>query len=271
MNEATAQATVRRILVTLNAAGSGQPALEAAVRLAAILGAELEGVFVEDIDLIRLAELPFLRELRPTSLAEESISTQRMQRELRTLARHAERMLEQAAREVGVRWTFQVWRGRAEAASLTKAFSADIISLGRVSSRVSSRVRGTIRAHARQPRNAINSIAVLFSGSEKAALALTTACSLAQDLGVQLTVLLSDNMTDNIAGLKEKARTILQLYDQPASFTLLTGSNAHSLAQAADMMTGACVLISEAEHPFLVQGCLDQCLEALACPVLLVR
>lgn len=270
MNEATAQTTIRRILVTLNAAGSGQPALEAAVRLAAILGAELDGVFVEDINLIRLAELPFLREVRPASLAEETISTKRMQRELRTLARHAEKMLEQAAREVGVPWTFQVWRGRAEAASLTKAFGADIMSLGQVSSRVSSRVRGTIRAHTRQPRNAINSIAVLFRDSEKAALALTTACSLAQDLGGRLTVLLSGNMKDDIPGLKQKARTILQLYGQPARFVELTGNNAQSLAQAADM-SGACVLISEAEHPFLKQGCLDQCLEALACPVLLVR
>jgi hypothetical protein len=75
-----------------------------------------------------------------------------MQRELRALARHAERMLEQAAREMGVPWSFQVWQGRAEAASLARAFGADILSLGRVSSLVSSRVWATTRPLSRQTR-----------------------------------------------------------------------------------------------------------------------
>ncbi|MDH3900470.1 MAG: universal stress protein, partial [Gammaproteobacteria bacterium] len=122
MAPATEQASIRHIVVTLDASEPGRSALETAVRLAAILGAELEGIFVEDINLIRLAGLPFLREVRPWSLGEETISTQRMQRELRTLARHAERMLEQAAREMGVPWSFQVWRGRAGAETLAQTF-----------------------------------------------------------------------------------------------------------------------------------------------------
>ena len=270
MTPATEQAAIRRILVTLNASESGRPALETAVRLAAILGAELEGVFVEDINLIRLTGLPFLREVRPWSLAEETISTQRMQRELRTLARHAESMLEQAAREMGVSWSFQVWRGRAEAASLAQAFTADVLSLGRVSSLVSSRMRGTIRPLARQSRETVDSISVLFSASEQAVRAAATACSLAKDLGGRLTVLLPEDQAGDRQALKEKARTILNLHEQPARFVQLTGTDVQSLLQAADA-SGIGILIAEAEHPLLQQAGLDQCLEALSCPVLLVR
>ena len=40
--------------------------------------------------------------------------------------------------------------------------------------------------------------------------------------------------------------------------------------QAADT-PGISILIAEAEHPLLQQAGIDQCLEALFCPVLLVR
>ena len=270
MTPATQHAAIRHIMVTLDASESGRPPLDAAVRLAAILGARVEGVFVEDINLIRLAGLPFLREVRPGSLVEEEISTQRMQRELRALARHAERMLEQAAREMGVPWSFQVWRGRAEAASLARAFGADILSLGRVSSLVSSRVWATTRPLARQTRKADTSIIVLFSDSEQAARAVTTACSLAKDMDARLTIMLPEIQAEDMPGLKKKAMTILDLHEQPARFVQITGTDVQSLVQAAGT-SGISILITEVEHPLLQQAGLDQCLEALFCPVLLVR
>ncbi|MEA2080713.1 MAG: universal stress protein [Pseudomonadota bacterium] len=270
MTPTSEQAAIRHIVVTLDASESGRPALETAVRLAAVLGAKLEGVFVEDINLIRLAGLPFLRELRPWSLAEETINTQRMQRELRALARHAERMLEQAAREMGVPWSFQIWRGHTGAASLARAFGADILSQGRVNSLVSSHMWATTRPRARQFSEAVAVISVLFSDSEQALRAVTTACSLAKNLDVHLTVLLPDNQAEDMPGLKEKARTILDTHEQPARFVQLTGTDVQSLVRAAGA-SGICILITEAEHPLLQKAGLDQCLEALSCPVLLVR
>lgn len=270
MTPATEHAAIRHIVVTLDASESGRPTLQTAVRMAAILGARLEGVFVEDINLIRLAELPFLREVSLWSLAEETISTQRIQRELRTLARHAESMLEQAAREMDVPWSFQVWRGRAEATSLIQAFGADILSLGRVSSLVSSRAWATTRHRAHQPREMTTSISVLFSDSEQAVRAVTTACSLAKELDAGLTVLLPENQAEDVPGLREKALTILDLHGQAARFVQITGTDVQSLVQAMGT-SGISILITEAEHPLLQQAGLDQCLEALFCPVLLVR
>jgi len=64
--------------------------------------------------------------------------------------------------------------------------------------------------------------------------------------------------------------TILDLQKQPARFVQITGTDVQSLVQAAGT-SGISILITEVEHPLLQQAGLDQCLEALLCPVLLVR
>jgi len=270
MTQAGEQAAIRHIVVTLDASESSRPALETTVRLATILGAELEGVFVEDINLIRLAGLPFLREVRPWSLTEEDLSSQRMQRELRALARHAEHMLEQAARETGVNWSFRVWRGRTEAESLSTAFDADVLSLYRGSSLLSCRDRLAPKPHVQPAQYTAQSISVLFSVSEQATKALTAACHLANDLDVHLIILLPNTKTGDVLKLQKKAGAILDSYAQRARFVLLAATDALSLAQAMST-SGDTVLIAAAGHPILQRGGLDQCLEALSCPLLLVR
>jgi nucleotide-binding universal stress UspA family protein len=270
MTTVARQIPVKRITVTLDASESGRVPLETAVRLAAITGAELEGVFVEDINLMRLPGLPFLREVRPWSLSGEEISTQRMQRELRTLARRAEQMLERAARELGVSWSFQIWRGRAEAASLASAFGADILSLGRVSSLVSSRVFATSRPFISRSREMDTSISVLFSDSEQGVRAVETACSLASDMNAPLTVILPAVEAQELSGLRERAVAALKRHDQVARVVQITGSDAQSLVRAAGT-AGMSILVTEADHPLLQQAGLDQCLKRFFCPVLLVR
>lgn len=56
-------ALIRRILVALDTSPSSQAALEAAVALAERLNAEVCGLFVEDVDLLRVAESPYAREI----------------------------------------------------------------------------------------------------------------------------------------------------------------------------------------------------------------
>mgnify|MGYP001549261827 FL=1 len=270
MTPVTDQSPVKRITVTLDTSESGRASLQTALRLAAIMGAELEGVFVEDVNLTRLPGLPFLREVRPWSLGGEAMSTQRMQRELRTLARRAERMLEQAARETDVPWSFQVWRGRAEAASLASTFSADILTLGRVSSRVSSRVFATSRPVTRQLRGTETTISVLFSDSEQGVRAMETACSLARDMNARLTVILPVVEQQDLPVLRERALAVLKRHDQKASLVQITATDARSLVRVAGR-SGISILVTAAEHPLLQQAGLDQYLEELFCPVLLVR
>ena len=260
------QPAANRITITLDSSEPGYRALEIAVRLAVIQQAELEGIFVEDTNLLRLAGLSFLREVRPLSLAEEAISTGRMQRELRILARQAKQMLEQATSDMGVRWTFQVWRGQPRAATLLQAFSAEILSPGQVS----TRVRSTAGQSRPQRGGNIARINVLFSDSERGTRALRTASSLASDLSAQLSVLLPPGEDPQTRHLKDKAMTILSGLDQPARLIQLGGTGIQPLLHVANF-SERCILIAESEDSLLNQTDLDKCLAAITCPVFLVR
>ncbi|MGD9028912.1 MAG: universal stress protein, partial [Anaerolineae bacterium] len=64
MREQDEELTIRRILIALDASSHSIAALRAAARLASSLEAELHGLFVEDINLLRAAGLPMARELQ---------------------------------------------------------------------------------------------------------------------------------------------------------------------------------------------------------------
>jgi nucleotide-binding universal stress UspA family protein len=256
---------IRRIVVTLNSSEPAQSVLDVAVRLAAILGAELEGVFVEDINLIRLSGLPFLREVRPWSLAEEGISTQSMQRDLRALARQAERVFLEAAQAMGVGCTFRVWRGHASVETLSASFEADIITLrGGPMLLYHARPSMKSRSPAAAPIN------VLFGASPAADRALAAACYLAGDLGAEIRVLLADNATPG-AELEQRAGEILAAHARQATFVRLGAGGLPALARAIRASGNNTVLLVDPAHPLLREAGLNHCLEALTCPVLFVR
>ena len=52
-----------RIVVALDASPNSVAALRAGAELASLLGVDLEGLFVEDIDLVRLCGLPYRQEV----------------------------------------------------------------------------------------------------------------------------------------------------------------------------------------------------------------
>ncbi|NIO41266.1 MAG: universal stress protein, partial [Burkholderiales bacterium] len=103
---------VRRILVALDASPHSQAALRAAAELAAELKAELLGVFVEDINLLRLAALPGAEEVVSALGRARALDPVRLERALRLQAAELRRALESVAAETHVRWAFRVTRGR---------------------------------------------------------------------------------------------------------------------------------------------------------------
>ena len=111
MSDVRVRITARRIVAAVDASQRGLEALEQAVRLAAELEAELQGVFVEDEDLLRLAGLPFASEVTPSSRGRR-LDPLSMTRALRAQAERVRRALERAAGGRRVPWSFQVKRGR---------------------------------------------------------------------------------------------------------------------------------------------------------------
>lgn len=260
---------IRRIVVTLESCERERTALDIAVRAAAALGAELEGVFVEDINLIRLSGLPFLREVRAWSLIEQGLSTQTMERELRTLARQAEHMFLEAARAMGVAASFRVWRGRATVETFEASFGADILTVrgGPRSFHRCLSARQFRLSVTRPPPSPVN---VLYSASPAGDRALGAACSLARSQGAGVHVLLAVQAT-SASDPQARAEKIVAQAGLAARFTHLGEGDVAGVARAVRATGTDSVLVAPATHPLFEHGGVSRCLEALPCPVLFVR
>lgn len=137
MNEIAVPSTQRqtkqgdRILVALDASPQSLLALKAAVELAALLDVELEALFVEDINLLRLCSLPFGQEVGSYTAHLRPLDNAQIERQLRSVASIIERSVSRATLQTPVRWTFQVRRGAVVDELLAAAEQATLLSVGR--------------------------------------------------------------------------------------------------------------------------------------------
>jgi nucleotide-binding universal stress UspA family protein len=131
MSKADREDAIRRIVVALDASPHSLAALRTAAELAARLNAELLGIYVQDINLLRVAELPFSREITIYSAAPREIDRRQMEQQLRSQARQARHALAEIAREAHVDWSFVIARGLIETELLSFAQESDLFLLGK--------------------------------------------------------------------------------------------------------------------------------------------
>jgi nucleotide-binding universal stress UspA family protein len=103
---------IERIVVALDATSENRAAIGTAARLAARWKARLHGVFVEDDDLIRLAHLPFARQVT-LGFGVETLDLPQAERQMRAYAERARRELASAAKRHGIDASFEIVRGPA--------------------------------------------------------------------------------------------------------------------------------------------------------------
>ncbi len=119
---------IRRIVVALDASADSLAALEASAELAAALDAELVGLYVEDVNVLRLVGRTAATEIDLLSGRRRSLGRSDLERQLRVQAARARRTLERTAGGLAVRWSFRTVRGRPSHELLAEA--ADLITLG---------------------------------------------------------------------------------------------------------------------------------------------
>jgi nucleotide-binding universal stress UspA family protein len=282
MNQRELEPAIRRILVALDASLHSQAALEAASELAQALKAELIGIFVEDVNLLHLAGLPFAREVEYPSGIARPLDSPSMERGLRIQAEQARQTLAGIAARRQLQWSFRVVRGQVAAELLTAAQEADLLALGRASWASTRRVRlgATARmvvAQALRPvlllqrGHAIcQPVQVVYDESPAARRALTTAAQLAALTGGHLTVMLVMDTPESGQRLQEEVDARLQAELVKGRYRQLVSPSAEELAQALHMAGGGTLIIS-AEHPLLEGEGLPTLLDAMDCSVVLVR
>lgn len=136
-----------RVLVALDRSRSSRSALEAAAMLAEALQSELHGLFVEDADLMALAQLPFSREIRAHGGAIQNLDPAELERSFEFEMAEARSAVESAAAQRGLRWNFKSVRGRVEPEVNAAASEVDILCIGRQGARIrqASSLGGTVR------------------------------------------------------------------------------------------------------------------------------
>jgi len=205
---------IQRILVALDASRQSNAALEAAAALAETMQAELEGVFVEDIELLHLAELPFSREIGFTSSSRRALDSAAMARSLRVRASQARAMLESVSARHKVVSSFRVTRGNVLTELLAATEEVDMVAIGTGGHRMGYSQQGgsTYSGMVQSCRCSVlvlqdrtapgGSVVVLFDGSDASMRALELAKSLASSHHDPLVVILLEGSND--AGKLEK-------------------------------------------------------------------
>jgi nucleotide-binding universal stress UspA family protein len=106
-------AAIERVVAPLDAASENRAAIDTAARLAARAKAPLHGIFVEDEDLLRLASLPFARQITLGAGA-EPFTAEQVELHLQAAAERARRDLSAAAKRHAVDYSFEIVRGASE-------------------------------------------------------------------------------------------------------------------------------------------------------------
>ena len=113
--ESVAASTRPAIIVAVNATRRCSETLEMAAALATATGANLEVVYVEDENLLRLADLPVTREIDRVSGAAREMDSGRIRRALQCEARRLRNELARIGRATAVRSTGVAARGASTA------------------------------------------------------------------------------------------------------------------------------------------------------------
>lgn len=221
MNETALDRRGGRIVVALDASPYSFAALRTAAELAMLLDIELEGLFVEDINLLHLCGFPFGQEIGSYTATVRRLDNAAVERQLRTLAGVIQQSMSQVATRMPVRWNFQVRRGAVVAELLAAAQNASLLTLGRTGQVRRESLGSNARALVKQSQRPLlllgrNSglvypLIAIYTGTAAAQRALEWMATLARyNLHpVRVIVVARPDAPRSLAELENEARTIL--------------------------------------------------------------
>jgi nucleotide-binding universal stress UspA family protein len=280
---------IRRILVALDCATECLAALEAAMELAERANAEIESLLIEDLNLMRLAELPFARELSLTTGAARQIDLEAVEREFRALADTVRRRLEERAAPRKRPWSFRVVRGWTESELAAAAGEVDLVILGgrmrpltrhaRLGlpperwTRLSARPILLLPGHF-EPVREVTAVVDRPAAAESTIAAATRLRSTLAETGAKgeeapLTVQCVGATRKAAQETAKRAKEILAERDIPADVRMLVGG-ATELAAAMRDGEGRLVVVA-ADSPLVAGEAGASLLDALEGPVLLAK
>ncbi len=271
---------IKRILVGLDASTHSLAALQAAAALASDLQAELHGLFVEDVNLLRAAALPMSRELQLPFGRPAKMKPAAMRRQLQAQAQRARQALSATCRRYRIEWTFQVLEGVVPSTVLREAAQADLLCLGTASRPVMQRpkIGSTAQAAATRANRSVLLISqgakieppvvIAHDGSPAADRALPLACQLGRMAGGLLTVLVRPAPSRSSDRVQQVLAQRLEGENLAVRYRELAGEEVTSLIEDIRTERAGIVVVSRA---LLDPDEIHRLLDTIDCPALLVH
>ena len=261
---------LRRILVALDLSPDGRAALELAAALAERARGELLGLFVEDADRLRAAELPCTFEVCAVSAARRPFEADAVERALQAEGRRVQAEFEARAAAARLAANFEVRRGSFVAAALAAALDVDILILGRQS----LAPRGaTAKRSSRGVAPPARAILVVDDGATSALRPILAGVQLAHERGGRLEVAVVADSPHELVRREQTVRDLLARLPTTVPITVarwLAPLDADRLIELTRPRNAELLLIGR-DSPLLAPAALGELLAHLDCPVGIVR
>lgn len=278
-----ARSRFRRVVVAFDGAGDEDlAAVEAAAAFAARLRAELLGLFIEDIDLARLAEHPGIATFGTLAAGRQHLGAAFLKMALKAHLARTRQAVERAAERQRIRSSFEIRRGRVIAEILSTAAPADLIIIGwrggpaasvmapgtPTAKVLAALCEGTARFVLVPRRSAApdGPVMVAFDGSAAAADGLAAAAEIAADGTIDVAVLAG--RTGDADGRHLEAGDILTRIGSRGTIFRMTGPGLDELLAMARARAAGLLVI-----PVRLMDAQDarRVVERAPCSLLLVR
>lgn len=274
--------SIKRIMVALDAGEASKTTLQVATSLASRLHAELEALYVEDINLLRLAELPIAREVSLSSRLVRQLTPAEMEKQLRNQVERLRRYVRLAAQQANLSVELRVLRGDV-ASQLSLAVSQmDLLIIGKNTQllRQSEKLGRTTQAVLMSSNCNVlllqhgaaieRPVAVLFTGDEASQRTLLLGIQLAQGDHDQLCVLYPPLPEQQQQVLQDQVTRLSARFGITPRHIGLTDMHAQSILEALRTCQGRMFLL-EGKPALLPEDQLQALLRQSRVPVILVR
>jgi nucleotide-binding universal stress UspA family protein len=270
---------IQRILLAIDGSPHSLAAMQAAVDLSAGLDAELIAVFVEDLNLLRMAQLPIASEVSHYTASIHRLKPERIRRQLKAQAAQARSALARQARVQGVVWEFLVLRGDISLELLAKAEAADLMILGKAGWSKRRRIGSTARLVIREAPSFVlvlqhgshwaRPVLLVYDGSPLSQSGLKVAQVLAEQSGQPLSVMTVARKKSDAMDLEQDVVARLGVDAADVSFYRVLASRSEDLARLVRNMD--CLLILPANLPGMAGEPLIDFVDSLEGPVMVLR
>lgn len=281
MNDVYKPICVERILVSLDSSPHSFAALKSAVELARHYDAKLQGIFVEDVTLLSLAEMPFRQEVGEYSAIVRDISTDGMTRSIFVQSRWVVRTFQKMVNQTELQGDFSILRGKVAEMIGQEARKCDLLIIGKLGTnpvgrhRLGSTARALIRK-AQKPLLLIEAgnrlgypVIVFFEDSPLGKISLETAVDLT-DPRERLIIFLNEDDSEEF----QKNKKALQSWSEEKSIDITiqsykTRSFTRFIRMIEGLKTGLLILPHLKDPSKRLH--VEYCLKEVSLPILLIR